>query len=454
MVDDSMLDLKYGHFGPSAYDIEKRSWNFGRHIGDVHEIYLAGNFRPFLKATRPFDARESVRDEAEQQQQRYTRQLEFGVSNLVRTHPELAPARPLLSTLHRVSEAVSTTTAGYDPANGHVIAYGYVFADGYENRKKRVHLLAVPGGRNGEALRLVRLRKQPYGWQPGGETLDLPSPVDEVGWWMGKGAPIQQICFAEPLREHDRTSLLAVRLSGCIVILNPRYHIGLVPPAGVSVDCIYPPSRVGADILFEITPSCAHGGIHVDVSFNPWNHKEIAVIDHDGKWTVFRIDRLNKRSKFRVPTLIRTGHIKDQVFANVPRDLLTEDAFRDDGWARILWAGNSSSIIICTRLRIASFNFKSEIASELLLPSTKGLPNGCHLDLVRCPNRPHWVFLLTTEHILWVDVSELDDDLMDKRYNRARVILCTRHFRSPSDITLSMQVVDDLQGAQRGLFTH
>jgi RNA polymerase I-specific transcription initiation factor RRN6 len=454
MVDDSILDLKYGHFGPSTYDTENSSWNFSRDLGRTHEIRVAGNFKPILKATRPWDAEGTVRDEAEQQQQRYTRQLEFGVSHLVRTHPELAPARELLSTLHRVSEAVSMAVAGYDPTNGRLIAHGYVFADGHENHSKRVQLLAVPGGLNGDALRLVRLRKQSCGWPSGGSLLHSPSPVNEVGWWVGKGAPIKQICFAEPLRENDRTSMLAVRLSGCIIILNPRYHLNVVPPAGVSVDCIHPPSRIGANVMFEITPASFQGEAFADVSFNPWDHKKFAVVDHNGKWAIFHIGRLDEKSKLRVPTLIRKGQIKDQPFTNVPGVLSTEDAFRGDGWARILWSGNRHSIIICTRLHIASFNFINKITSELVLPRTQGLPRSCHLDLVRCPNRPHWIFLLTTEQLLWIDVSETVDDLTDNRSNRARVILCTRHFRSPSDITLSMEVIDDEEGAQLSLSTH
>jgi RNA polymerase I-specific transcription initiation factor RRN6 len=445
MVENSLPDLKYGHVGPSAYDLSKKGWLFGRGLGRVQKIHQSGTFKQLLRGTRPSEAEESVRNEAEKLQQPFHRQLNSGISDLVRTHPEVAPSSALLSTLHRVSEAVSAAVAKYDPAKGCLITHGTILANDQKDRDVEIHVVAVPGGLNGEALRLVRLRTQPYGWPATTEHVSLPCPTDEVGWWVGKGAPIQQLCFAESLDKKDRTSLLAVRLPGCTVMFNPSYHSSAVPPAGFSVDCTYPPSRIGANIMFEITPTSSRTGVHADVTFNPWSHKQFAVIDIDGKWAIFQVEHLNDYGKIRVPKSVRTGHIKDQPSIGVRQESPNKDLYKEDGWARILWAGNTNSIIICTRLRISSFTLDSGAPSEIGHFTSSG---ACHLDLVRCPNNPQWVFLLTTEQVVWIQVSAKTDELADEDSHQTQVILCTRHFRNPSDITLTMRVVNDDKGTR------
>jgi RNA polymerase I-specific transcription initiation factor RRN6 len=443
MVNNTLRDLLYGHPGQLRYSHETKTWIFGRDFATVHELLQLGTFRPLLQGIGRLGGEPTVRQTAKSEEDRYGRSLSRSIALLIRAYPELAPAHPLLSVAHRVSEIVAAGVGKFDPAKGQLIAYGSVLSKELLHAgPSHVPLLAVPGGRCGEALRLARLQQQPHGWEWEDHCLEFFGPSEEVGWWAGKGAPILQVLFAELLDEETGASLLAVRLPGVTIILEACHEHWLMPSSGVGVDCTYAPSRVHVEPLFEVGPAtCKSTGTHVDVAFNPWGHGQFAVVDDKGQWAVFGSPNIHSHARLRSHRLLHAGCIISSLWEE---QLEEDEPFMEvDGWARILWAGSGSTILVCLRQQISTINMKSGTLADVKLPDTLGLSQSFHLDCLRCPLHPSWVFLLTTEQIIWIEVSALEDDTGMEPSKRAKVIHSTRHFRDQRDTTLYMKIIDD-----------
>jgi RNA polymerase I-specific transcription initiation factor RRN6 len=448
MVDQALLDLKYGHFGHGVYSLRDHDWFWGRRGKTVFELRRLGSLQCLLQGTKSSTSNENVRAVARSRFEPYNRTLDRSITELITDYPELQPARGLFSTLHRASEAVTSSVAASEPAQGDLFKYGSITSNKRNGHMTQLHLLALPGGSSGEALQLIRVRPHQFTYFSGKKVerkrshlVDF-SPTNEVGWWVGKGAPILQICFSESINNGDGASSLAVRLPGTTVIIKPSYEKQALPPCGAVLDCAFPPSRILARPLFEVTPAQSRTEIHADVAYNPWNHREFAIVDHCGRCAVFDIESIDFGPD--VAKLRRRGTLAELMKSESTTDRQRED--QQDGWARVVWAGNTNTIIICTRRHIATFDTQSGAVAPINLPSTHGLPCGYHLDIARCPGHPDWMFLLTSEEIFWIQLSRSADSDTGQKSSRTKVLLRSRHFRNSRDFTLRMKLMDDSEG--------
>lgn len=379
--------------------------------------------------------------ERKRRNKRYDRALTEDIRLVVHGNPELDPAEDLLCPLIQESEAVISMMERYDPAVGDVFTFGTAVASHGQSRHNKTRLMAIPGGECGEALRLIRLDTETYGWPEHDSRLLVPSPTDEVGWWVGKGAPIQHICSPEMLLQADKGSFLAVRLPGTLLIFRPHYRATPVPPAGMHPGCTIPPSRVDANLVLEISPRDWQAKQHADVAFNPWNQYGLAIVDQAGDWAIFELPKEHRGSQMYKPKLLHRGSLEG--FPEISKVTGQTTALQPDGWARILWLGDKNTLLLCTRrtLQLLSISQKTNLAVPTFFPKNQWI-----LDVRRCPTTPTWVFVLTLSQVLWLEILPEIDRGGDTAAKASRVLLSTHHFRDPGDVSLQMNIENESDG--------
>jgi RNA polymerase I-specific transcription initiation factor RRN6 len=443
MAEPSLSDQSYGHFGQPVYDVHTKRWIFGRSSVDSWHYLPLGVITRTVAATKNFQDEETstLRREVERQDKRYDRALNTEIRRIVQGNPEIQAAEDILNPLIRGSEAVIAALAQYDPAAGDILAFGTAAVSDGQNRHNKTRLLAIPGGEGGEMLRLVRLETEEYGWHGHEARLLVPSPSQEMGWWVGKGAPIQQISTPEILAHEDQGSFVAARLPGTTLLFRPRYRITHVPPAGVHFGCIISPSRVDVNLLLEIKPRDWQGQQHADVSFNPWNQHRLAIVDQAGNWAVFKLEREYKGSEVFIIKLAHRGSLEG--FKEESQVWDQTSKAQQDGWARILWVADKNTLLVCTRrqLQLFSLSLKTTLLFSSFLPNNQWI-----LDARRCPAAPTWVFILTSTQVLWLEILPESDRGVDLEAKAGRILLSAHHFRDSSDISLQMHVENDLDG--------
>lgn len=438
MVESTLADQSYGHFGTPVYDVQNKRWVFGRSMINSWHYRPLGGISRAVPGSR--DAQEGMK-EVEKLDEASGRALTKEIRLVVQGNPEIQPAEDILNPLIRASEAVTAAVAKYDPAVGDILAFGTAAISDGQNRHYKTRLMAIPGGECGEMLRLVQLKTETYGWNEQEVRLKVPSPSEEIGYWIGRGAPIQQICTPEILSQEDAGGFLAVRLPGTTLLFRPRYRANPVPPAGMHPGCTIPPSRVDANLLLEISPSDWQGQQHADTTFNPWNQHRLAIVDQAGGWAIFKLQQKHKGSQAYVYKSDHHGSLEG--FSDESKDEQPADTAQQDGWARILWVADKNTLLICTRRQFQLFS----LSAETKLPfSTFLLKNQWILDVRRCPRVPTWLFVLTSTKVLWLEILPEIDRGNDITVAAGKILLSAHHFRDPSDISLQMSIENDLDG--------
>ena len=289
-----LRSINYGHFGNPSYDPTLKEWTFAKLTESNAHFEQISNVEETAPATGQSEKDTFLRDVTTDLETLYNRSLQSEVRLLVSSFPELQPCETLVDPLVRLSEGIARTLADCDPAMTDVLDTGYISYT-TEYGQETVKLLAFPGGECGQALRLYRLDWRRYRTEDDQE-FELQHASEETGWWMGKGAPILQVCFSHGLDGMDRNALLAVRIQGCILFMFPRYRNSPVQTKGLedADPAPAPRSRIDPNILFELHPDHAQGERLADVAFNPWNHRQFVVTDQRGQWTTFQIARRDK----------------------------------------------------------------------------------------------------------------------------------------------------------------
>lgn len=369
--------------------------------------------------------------------------------------PEIAPGVSLLHELAQTSEIINAITSRHDPTTSTLFAFGKA-RDGSRKHQKRhskapdVPILAAVGGPARNAVRLLRLGKEELDWGEGRDDgLNILAPRnEEQGWWYGNGSPITQLCFGQA--EGDSSSWLAVRYHGATTILRPLLLPGAVPvqaPYYLSFEGHHQ-STCKIDPKPIITLPIQKTGFypHADVCFNPWNSLQFAIIDQQGNWSIWELER---SSNHRRIWSVKAGP-KGTLSENDADDTNSVDA--DDtnsmdvdveGWGKILWVTNGKTIAVVNRrlLLIASLEepVKYFAAPDLSLAKS----DDWILDVKPSPLNKTHLFITTSTRVFWLRVSPTEES-QAKRYS-ASVLLCWRHFRDLEDTSLQMNVLKDEQ---------
>lgn len=376
------------------------------------------------------------------------------IKKLVQSFSELVPGISCISKLAQESEAIRKIVTRHDPATSNLFAFGKAsdHSLGYwESRKKakKVPIIAVAGGSAGDAVRLIRLRKEQIGWE-NNRSVRLTNFLlqdKEQGWWATNGSPIQQLCFAEI--GGKAKARLAVRYHGAITILEP-----LLQPCAVPTRSFYDPdlrrarhpeARLDANPVLNLTTGRTGGSPHADVSFNPWRTAQFAIIDQQGRWTIWELNPNIELSNGKAVDAGPSGFVSDE--QTDAAELNVEDD-SGDGWGAIIWAGDKNTVAVADRKMLSVFSIKND-TKRLFVPKLLG-PKSADwiLDMKRSPLDPSHVFLLTSTRIFWLQII-LDDDSQNEGTLEPglTILLSWVHFRDQSDISLRLDVLDDEDSA-------
>lgn len=449
MTEPRLADLSYGQLGGATYDIERQEWHFNRRPGIVRQLHLVGESIVTIQPSTeivPSLPNLSAAGRA------------HNIKELAGAYPELVPSIPLLSELVQISEAIVNASSTHDPAVSQLLVFGKAAdLDNQRSGARTVALAAIAGGDAGEAVKLVRLQHEYLGWL-GHRTIGLKTPTlgaGDQGWWVGNGSPIQQLCFAET--EGEPSSWLAVRYSGATTILRPLLRRLPVPATfvngpGDSHKC-FPPSRIDANPILSLFVKHTGGAPHADVSFNPSNERQFAIVDQRGQWSIWNIEGQHRRRHLWTATAGPNGQICATDDDNKDAEVDTTSEAKQDGWASIVWAGDMNTIVVADRRTLAIFNIEA-ISQRLAAPDLQIIKDADWiLDLKRSPLDASHIFLVTSSRILCLRIrgAERDEDVKDVKDLKidAEILFSTRHFRDQEDISLRLQLLSDDGGSYR-----
>lgn len=444
MTEPRRADLSYGQLGEATYDNEGQEWHFTRTPSIIRQINPVGDPTVTIAPSTEISSRHSSH-------------LAVGrahdIKKLIGAYPELVPGISLLPGLEKTSEAIVNATSRHDPAVSQLLAFGKAAdLDNQRSGARTVPIAAIAGGDAREAVRLVRLSHEYLRWL-GHSTIGLKTPTlgdGDQGWWIGNESPIQQLCFAEAGGEPG--TWLAVRYSGATTILRPLLRRLPVPATflkgpGAYRKC-FPSSRIDANPILSLPVELTGGAPHADVSFNPFNERQFAIVDQRGHWSIWNIKGQHRRRHLWNATAGPNGHINaadddnEDVKAGISADV------KQDGWGLILWAGGISTIVVADRRTLAVFDLRAP--SQRLVSPDLHLDTEADwiLDLKRSPLNDSHVFLVTSSRILCLRfrVSDQEEDAKELKIG-TEILFSTRHFRDQEDISLRLQLLSDDRGA-------
>lgn len=346
----------------------------------------------------------------------------------------------MLPALAQVSEAVIDSAAICDSATSTLISFGT--AADLRNRDSEhgtVEVVAVAGGPAGEAVRILRLSEVHTESEGRGLTHWVVNESEE-GFWVGHGSLIQQVCFSED--DGQLGGLLAIRCPTGTTILRPVLRRRPVPSiiAGRRKPHSkgFQPSLLDPNPIGDLPINLTGVAAHVDVTFNPWDQHQLAVLDTNGRWSIWNIEEQFER---RTVWTVRAGFS-----GNLPAEeehTLGNTVTRDT-WGIILWVYSPTTILIARRNTMLLHDTTSGL--QQMLGHGLGLDETSEwiFDVQRNPRDSSQLFVLTSSCIFWLRVTVDERSLGGEA--RAHILLARRHFRSHEDRGLQISVSAAMEG--------
>lgn len=406
MADQDWNGLPYGHFGNAFYQPDEQAWQFEKvpHLPRVLEPIGHAEVI-FPSSLPPSGSAESASQNHETPSIRHGK----GITDLVRSAPAFQPAASLLRPLLHTAEAVQDATQKHDPVKGRLLSFGRIFD---ESTRRSTQIVAFAAGPTGSHVRVVQVQLQRQGWDDSRDVwLEMPVISGEEAIWKSEGSLVQQVTFAQPLERGE--GLLAVRTHGRVLIFKP-----VLRKTG--------PNRLQLRSLFETTTNQNDGVPYEDVAFNPWFPRQFAVIDRYAHWRVH---------EFRS----RESSDAACICSSAPEHTAPKNGL-DDGWTRLLWICNPTTVLIATRRAVTLYDIAASSSKVQDIDVNVSDVSRWVLDVVRVPSDPTRVMVLTTTHLHLLCIDEKNGE------TRGRSAMRIRHFRSPEDITLRLTLFREEEG--------
>ncbi|KAF2486843.1 RNA polymerase I-specific transcription initiation factor RRN6-like protein [Neohortaea acidophila] len=400
----------YGHFGQAEYNENEKEWRFERNLQSNFGFQVLGDPKAIVEPTREIGIERTVEGE-----EGPSRRREIQIQRLARSYPDLTPAGHLLPELARISEAVDDTVNYHDPNQGRMLAFGKI-NDHRWNRGREV--VAFPNGPSGSDLRVIQIQDEPSGWQDSKKVwLKVPVVQGEEAVWEGPGVAIQAIEFNSPKGRGE--VFLIVRLITEVLLFRPFFSSGA--------------SKLELNLLSRLSMDEIGGSPYAHVSLNPWNSRQLTLVDQAGAWSVHD---LTTRGAISGPPLMSSALIPGSA------DAQFDPMY--DGWARILWTAASDIVLVCNREKAVLWSLSKQTSRQLPKVQTyldSGM--GWILDVAVVPSHDDHVALLTSAHVLIYRIGSIElGDLS------AEIVACIRHFRNPEDIGMRLHVWQDDNGTR------
>jgi RNA polymerase I-specific transcription initiation factor RRN6 len=290
-------------------------------------------------------------------------------------------------------------------------------------------IAALPKGETGNILQLSILDIERHGWamNPKSWVEGRTLKDAESGFWSDEAAPIQQVHFAH---SDDNRPFLAVRLPARTVLFHPEYHRHPHAVAASPLTRI-PGSTIQPHPILSIHQNDTGGFAHVDVAFNPDFQLQFALVDQSQTWSVWDIEHRPILGTYSVSCVIR-GQIDERE---------DENAIDEDGWARILWVANTTTLLVCNRRHLSIVSIKG--GSLSYLPSPKLFSERSAdwiLDVKQHPRDRTRVLILTSTRLALLSVTAPSELVPSAGETGAVVLTSWRHYRGAEDFTLHMSV--------------
>ena len=366
------------------------------------------------------------------------------IKSLVQAYPELVPGISLLPALAQTSEAVCEVISRHDPTVSELLAFGTAInRDNPRAGAKSAPLIATASGETGEAVRLALLGKKIVGWH-GNKTVGLKFleiQGKEQEWWSGHGGPILQLRFAEG----EDTSWLAVRYPRATTVLRPVLHrLTVAPLSRSSLNkrmSLNVGSRLDPNPISTLPNERTGGAPHADVSFNPWHGKQFAIVDEEGRWSVWNIDFENKRRGLCNIEAGPAGYKHNEQVQG-----LETNSINADGWGCVLWACNIHTLLVFSRRTFILYNLE-EVSERTVGPDLAPANTGDWiLSVKRSPSDNSHVFVVTSSRIFWLSITGFGEKKgKGCPEPGAKILLAWRHFRDQEDISLGISVFNDTE---------
>lgn len=431
MLGTSLND--YGHSGEDCYDIERHEWLFTRTLGRRERFNVLEGPTLTLAAdsTR---AAPIIFHSARARTQ--------AVRELTSTYPEFAAATSLLPSHLQTTGIIEELYTAYDPLASDLLAFGHATdIDRSFSRQhlKRIPIVALPGGSAKDSVILVCLNQEQLEWH-GDEKFKIRSTTLRNGervTWPGHRGPIKQLQFS-PMIPKSRT-WLAVRYLGATVFFQPTFHLNQFNPRSIlPIEQEAAGSGSFRFVLNEalVLPIEQTGGAgHIDVAFNPFTAYQVAVLDRQGYWSIWTIERHGPQKKLWDLCLSTSGCIDENQDDNAG----SNDALKD-GFGKISWVRDSNTLFAVSRTSFALFGLQGS-TKRLVVPGLIIAENAERiLDARGDPLDNAYIFVVTSTRILCLEVYANSSSEGVNTSSGAKVLLSWRHFRSPQDYSLRVSL--------------
>lgn len=422
----------YGHSGEAHYSLERHEWQFTRRFGFSERFcLLEGPTLTLISGFvgEPLNSFESARIRKQR------------VRKIISKYPQTQGAARLLPPILQSSSPIENHCATHDPLESDLLAFGHALDvdRSFSRNLERIDLAAIPGGRLKDNVVLVCLNKDQLGWQ-GQEDSHLNSTTFRNGErtiWQGQRGPIKQICFSSHIP--NNRIWLAVRFFDATVILQPAFHrddkVGISVPRtrqGVADNWS---SRIKPNEIVVLPIKHTGGASHSDVAFNLFTADQFAVIDQEGSWSIFNIERYRRHQDLWDLRLWRSGHVDVN-----DHDTADSSNVLKDGFGRITWVRDSDTLFVASRTSLALFGLQGSV-KRLAVPNLVTAENAEYiLDAKEDPVDNTLIYVVTSTRIICLEIYGHGSSGGLSMTAGAKILSSWRHFRSFADLSLRVSI--------------
>ena len=430
MIDPSPNE--YGYPGEAHYSLERHEWQFSRRFGFPERFRLLEGPTLTLTSGLGGEPRHSFKSARARKQ---------SVQKITSRYPQTKGAARLLPPILQSTSLVETHRTSYDPLESDLLAFGYAtdVDRSFSGNLERIRLAAIPGGELKDNIVLVCLNEDQLGWQDQDDS-HLSSTTFKNGertTWHGQRGPIKQLCFS-PHRQGNRI-WLAVRFFGATVILQPAFHrndkVGNSAPKvrqGVGDNWS---SRIQPNETVVLPIKNTGGASHSDVAFNPFAADQFAVIDQEGSWSIFNIERRRRRQDLWDLRLWKSGCVDVN-----DHDTADSSNVLKDGFGRICWVRDSDTLFVASRRSVALLSLQGSV-KRLSVPTLVTAENAEYiLDAKEDPVDNTLIYVVTSTRIICLGIYAHGNSGGLNLTAGAKVFSSWRHLRSFADLSLKVSI--------------
>lgn len=429
MAERRGTDLTWGQLGEATYDAAEQKWSF------LRQPVLPSILQPLKHLEQCLPPAQSFKTDYDPVDPKTRKPKNTIKRDVIRQLPGMAPALPILNEL-----LPTRTEEGADEVRNtasDLIAVGaaQIVGGNQTGHYRDVPVLVSTYGSGGNILRITKPRMVDHSWTDHSDAaIRAFDPENgEHGFWFDGADAIEQVIFASDTE--GKQSWLAVRQLACTTILRPYYHSTDPVPQTVPArfGSQYPPSKVEASFVCKIVnEDDLDRKAHVDVAFNPWYPRQFAILDQSGTFRIWDLE--GQRRGIRRTIAGKSGHIYDDMAAHNP---VPGDAA--GAWGRFLWAGNVTTVVVCSKRHLAVFDMRKTKPVRIKCPVIFRNDETEHiLEMKRCPTWHDRVVILTTYRLILLKIST-EYDPATKSGGVCTLLSCA-HYREAHGTSLKLDV--------------